>query len=251
MPAVKVMYRCNSSGSGPTSVTPLIGRISLMLNSPTSALPSATSLTPPVMACASVSFGLDRVRNSHLRDHLRQHLAGEAAARRRIGIGNRVCVDQQLADGGRCGNVRPRRTAHHDADADAGEIGRTPRAQLSVLLQRRNERCGRDHDVGQFARLQFLPQRVRLSDGERKRIVGFPCGDRLGGDRRRTGAEHTDFAALARIQEGRSAPIAAMHCPGIIRIMLYPCMVRPPDTLMVWPVMNFASSLSRKAMMPG
>ena len=29
--------------------------------------------------------------------------------------------------------------------------------------------------------------------------------------------------------------------------MLHPCMVRPPDTLMVWPVMNLASSLRRNA----
>src|SRR5258707_11026685 len=31
----------------------------------------------------------------------------------------------------------------------------------------------------------------------------------------------------------------------------HPCMVSPPDTLMVWPVMKLASSLARNATMPG
>jgi len=37
----------------------------------------------------------------------------------------------------------------------------------------------------------------------------------------------------------------------VLRLSFHPAMVRPPDTLSTWPVINAASSLARKQIAPG
>src|ERR1700678_1661063 len=45
----------------------------------------------------------------------------------------------------------------------------------------------------------------------------------------------------------------SVSCHGVSGLLLgsQPCMVRPPETLIVWPVMKAASSLARNATSPG
>ena len=46
------------------------------------------------------------------------------------------------------------------------------------------------------------------------------------------------------------APVTIATFPSRMP-MFYPCIVSPPETLIVWPVMKAASSLRRKAIIPG
>ena len=132
-----------------------------------SALPSATlagaASLPPVGDHALADH---LVLDAEALGELHQVL-DRCAAELRIGVGDRVRLDQRLLHRlGRRDVGRRRAVADHHAEADAAEVDAAAGRDLAGLLQLRHQRRRDDDEVGRLAGRDGVAQLPGRADGE-------------------------------------------------------------------------------------